>query len=228
MLFQRLLKAIISGKVKGHFSQYGEDIIIHKLFPRKNYKGLYIDIGAFHPFKFSNTAYLWAMGWKGINIDANNNSIRKFKKFRPNDLNIYGAVVDSKTSCVKSSIPIYVKNEKKINAIGTCDAELANKRDLVNSLNVPTISVNSIFEKVINQKIDFLNIDIEGLDESILTEIDFEKYKPKVICIEDYNNDLSSVLTSDITKKLYSKGYYLKARVGPSSVFVHSEHDEDS
>ena len=40
----------------------------------------------------------------------------------------------------------------------------------------------------INRKIDFLNIDIEGVDHMVLASIDFKKFKPKVILFEDNEN----------------------------------------
>ena len=56
------------------FSQYGEDILLRDLFRTELMEldsGFYVDVGAFHPFRFSNTAFLYIMGWNGLNIDAN-------------------------------------------------------------------------------------------------------------------------------------------------------------
>ena len=39
---------------KRYFSQEGEDIILQRIFERKK-QGFYVDVGAFHPFRFSNT-----------------------------------------------------------------------------------------------------------------------------------------------------------------------------
>ncbi len=82
MKFPRVLKMLGAGVFRLHFSQYGEDVILHKLFGRKFSNGFYVDIGAHHPFRQSNTAYLWMMGWRGINVDANENSIAAFNKTR--------------------------------------------------------------------------------------------------------------------------------------------------
>lgn len=220
MIIKRLLRAFLSGKAKGHFGQYGEDIIIHKLFTRKKTNGIYIDIGAYHPFYFSNTAYLWAKGWHGINVDANHNSIEHFKRARPSDKNILGSVVPSEIAKIKSTIPIYVPEKSRINAMGTCDEKLAKERNFQKKINVPTLAIKDIFDQVKEQEIDFLNIDIEGLDEVVLNDIDFYKYNPKVICVEDYSDNISDVLNSGISAKLFSVGYILKARVGSSSVFL--------
>ena len=45
-----------------------------------NQNGFYVDIGAFHPYRFSNTFYFYLRGWKGINVDATPNSMLLFEK----------------------------------------------------------------------------------------------------------------------------------------------------
>ena len=94
-MFKRTVKTVLSRNVKGHFGQWGEDILVRKLFSKNKKNGIYLDIGAYHPFKHSNTAYLWMKGWNGINIDANRNSISIFNKIRPYDINIWSAVIPS-------------------------------------------------------------------------------------------------------------------------------------
>src|SRR5690348_6482057 len=49
------------------YSQEGEDLILARLLENTP-SGLYVDIGAHHPFRFSNTRLLYERGWHGINI----------------------------------------------------------------------------------------------------------------------------------------------------------------
>ena len=51
-------------------------------------KGLYIDIGCYHPLKFSQTHKLYKMGWNGINLDISKESIELCNTFRPKDKNL--------------------------------------------------------------------------------------------------------------------------------------------
>ncbi len=51
-----------------------------------HYKGFYVDIGAHHPFRYSNTQFFYEKGWRGINIDATPGSMDRFKDFRPEDI----------------------------------------------------------------------------------------------------------------------------------------------
>lgn len=74
---------------KSSFSQTGEDIIVDYIFRSRNIQTpSYIDIGAYHPFLFSNTASFYKKGSKGINIEPNPDGIGKFYKHRPADQNL--------------------------------------------------------------------------------------------------------------------------------------------
>jgi len=47
------------------YSQKGEDIILRRILGEKEV-GFYIDIGAHHPKRFSNTYLFYKKGWRGI------------------------------------------------------------------------------------------------------------------------------------------------------------------
>ena len=91
--FFKLTAALFSGSIKGHFGQWGEDVFLRKIFPKNKNNGTYLDIGAYDPFMHSNTAYLWMKGWTGFNVDANPHTIQRFNKIRPNDKNIWTAII---------------------------------------------------------------------------------------------------------------------------------------
>src|SRR5690554_6253894 len=69
------------------YSQEGEDILLEKLFEGKN-DGFYVDVGAHHPRRFSNTYLLYRRGWRGINIDAMPGSMAEFRRLRGRDINL--------------------------------------------------------------------------------------------------------------------------------------------
>jgi hypothetical protein len=50
--------------------------------------GFYIDVGAHHPFRYSNTHMLYRRGWRGINIDPIPGAKIAFDRFRPGDINL--------------------------------------------------------------------------------------------------------------------------------------------
>ena len=87
--------AFFKGQIKTHTGQYGEDIVIKKLFDRKKSDGFYVDLGANHPFLHSNTAFFWLKGWNGINVDAKKDSISLFNNIRKKDINLNYALIST-------------------------------------------------------------------------------------------------------------------------------------
>ena len=79
------------------YSQWGEDKFITQYFKDKE-NWIYLDIGCFNPFMYSNTCLLYKKGWTGINIDINPTSIDLFNIARPNDFNICTTINDEKKS----------------------------------------------------------------------------------------------------------------------------------
>ncbi len=203
-----------------HFSQYGEDVILHKLFGSKFADGFYVDVGAHHPFRQSNTAYLWLLGWQGINVDASKASIQHFNRVRTSDLNIWSAVVDEETARNKREIALYSNLDIDLGA--TCDPDLATERGAVTSTMVPCITLKNIINDhaaKLTDKIELLNIDIEGFDQEAISTLSEWSIKPQVICIEIYEHDIRKVLSTPACRLLESFGYVLIERVGLTAIF---------
>ncbi len=76
-----------------HFHRWGR-IYFSKniLLLNKIDKGFYVDVGACHPFMYSNTALLYESGWRGINIEPNPNLMKNFHNHRPLDVNVVKAI----------------------------------------------------------------------------------------------------------------------------------------
>ena len=80
-------------------------------------------------------------------------------------------------------------------------------------------------EEVINlsgvkKHIDFINIDVEGSDYKILSQININKIKPKLISIETHNVDGSeSENFKYINDYLSKNSYTIFNRVGPTTLF---------
>ena len=78
---------------KKTYSMYCEDLIVKKYFEEK-FNGFYVDLGCYHPVQHNNTMLLYQRGWRGINVDINEFSIKLFNFCRPDDLNLNLAVSD--------------------------------------------------------------------------------------------------------------------------------------
>lgn len=216
-----------TGGVKVHTGQWAEDVLIRKIVGHI-IKGRYLDLGAYHPFIHSNTAGLWLKGWSGVNVDANPNSIRLFEQTRSEDINIWAAVLPANqiddNRKIMLSIPDTQDNKQGISAKGSCQKDIIETREMTKKIEVPALSVAEIIEKSNIDRVDYLNVDIEGLDEAILKEFDFKLYRPLVISVEDYARNIHEIVASEITQHMLKNDYELVARAGPTSIFGRSNH----
>jgi len=149
------LSALLKGQLKGHTGQWAEDTIVRKLFLRSKKQGVYVDLGAYHPFIHSNTAYLYLKGWKGINVDANKHSIPLFDKARPNDINLNLALIPSNQYGNNSqTVELYLPNEGSdetgrngIAATASLNSSIASERNLKRTEKVNAIDIYTLFQK---------------------------------------------------------------------------------
>ena len=163
---------------KKSYSQFSEDIVIKEIFG--NFVGKYVDIGCFHPIKYSNTALLHKNGWTGTNIDLNQKSIDLFNACRPNDLNLVACLSDR-----IEIIDVYMNSEfSALNSI-----YLENFENFgIKNYKIKKVETK-LFKDLVQDNFDYLNIDCEGSDYKILKSINLKHYTPKVINIEVHQKD---------------------------------------
>lgn len=180
-------------------SQLGEEIGIKHWYAchKPGFRGTYVDVGAFHPFSASNTRWAYEQGWKGINIDASDKSIALFNIFRPNDINVNCGVSDE-----EGELTYYVYDGG--NSTFCNEGEGYREKKVV-----PVKTLNSILEEHHIEKIDFLDIDVEGFDEKVVMSFDWKKYSPTCVLIELlHSGGIENIIyNSNIHKKMKEEGY---------------------
>lgn len=199
------------------FSQEGEDIVLKCLFQDKEF-GFYVDVGAHHPKRFSNTYFFYKQGWSGINIEACPGSCKIFDRLRPRDINLELAISDK-----KESLKYYIFNEPALN---TFDHDLAIQRNvgkykLLSTQNIFTKTLGEVLDIYLptNQKIDFFTIDVEGFDLKVLKSNNWQKYRPEVLVCESRISEIVDIRNDDIFCFLDSQGYALKSKILNSLIF---------
>ena len=195
------------------YSQEGEDLILNRLFEGGQEKstGFYIDIGAHHPFRFSNTYFFYRKGWSGINMDATPGSMKLFNKFRPRDINLEVAIFDEMLT-----LPYHIFREPALNTFSKelAVSYIAHGEILDKEILIPTFPLSQILEDHIapSQAIDFMNIDVEGHDFQALKSNNWQKYQPKFLLIESLGVDLADILKSQLVTYLEDKNYQFIAK----------------
>ncbi|MBD2752565.1 FkbM family methyltransferase [Spirosoma validum] len=188
------------------FSQEGEDQILSQYFYGID-KGFFLDIGAYHPIKYSNTYKFYLKGWRGINIDAMPGSMIAFNKIRPEDINVETGVAEN-----ESDLPYYIFEQTGINTFSEKFAvEMEDKGYVVSQKKVTrTRTMKAILGEFLppNQVIDFLSLDVEGFELDVLNSNDWTRYRPRIIVVESLQLKSQNVLDAylhEVNYKLIAK-----------------------
>ena len=151
-------------------------------------KGFFVDIGAYDPYYISNTMRFYRRGWRGINVEPNRESWKRFVTFRPRDINLNVGI-----GVKKGSLLYYSIDPPTLSTFQEDQAEGYIKRGftLLEKTKVPVVPLKNILKKYVNKVIvDFISIDVEGMEMDVLKSNDWRAFRPKYICIEscDYSN----------------------------------------
>ena len=201
------------------YSQEGEDLVLGRIFEFQK-KGYFVDVGALHPKRFSNTFRFYRLGWRGINIDAMPGSMTLFQEIRPEDINLEVPVSDK-----EEALDYYVFNELALNTFSKEMAEERSQKEVYNIEKVVKIQMRTL-ANILDQhlpkgtSIDFLTIDAEGLDFQVLKSNNWEKYRPKVVLIES-ELDVKGMTGSEMDLYLEALDYELYAKTVKTYFYKH-------
>lgn len=198
------------------YAQEGEDLILHRIFEGQR-RGFYVDVGAHHPQRFSNTYLFYLMGWSGLNIDAMPGSMAAFRRVRPRDINLEFAV-----GAAGPPQTYYVFNDRALNTIDPEHARSyeAHGYKIVARLQVITRPLGELLDEYLpeGQRIDVLSVDVEGLDLEVLRSNDWERFQPLYILVETLHQELEAAAASPAAQYLRGLGYSLCAKT-PNTAF---------
>ena len=204
----KIQKIYKNKKPNNHFAEFAEDVMVSRIFKNLK-KGFYVDVGAYHPFKGSLTFNLYNKGWKGMNLDLSKTSIDLFNIARPKDININAAISDfNGDTFYYENSPINQQNS------------LFNEGRDQKKIKIKSYELSKLLNFKQIDKVDFINIDTEGNELNVLKGIDFNKYKPVLITIEDNSFDLENKNKKEKISFLNEKGYKLINIVGVTMFFV--------
>ncbi len=217
-MFKQLIKKLLFGysEYMPSFSIGAEDLVLMHIFQDVQ-QGFYLDIGAFHPEKHSNTFLLHKYGWVGINVDAMPGVIDLFKKARPNDVNLEIGIADK-----VGTLDFYISQNNTL--FNSFDASF--QQDLVSQdvkkITVATKPLSLILDENLpaNRRIDLLSIDVEGFELKVLQSNQWDKYRPRIILIEDFTTFIDELPENECVKFLQQQGYRVLHKIPNGIVFT--------
>lgn len=204
-----------------HFGQFAEDAFIVNFFNQRR-DGFYVDVGCHHPTRLSNTYLLHRVfGWRGVNIDANEQSIKQFNRARPDDINIVAAISD-----VEEEHSFFTF---KSAAVNTLDPKMAEKQRssfaFSEEKSVVARRLDSILSEVLSEgeQVDYLNVDCEGFDVRVLQSNDWTRWRPALVSVELHDFNIIEPMSHPAVAYLHSVGYALRSFQWVTGLFARRE-----
>ena len=204
---------------ESYLSQAGQDKVIKETFFNKKRNGFFIEIGAYDGITGSNCYHFEKyLNWDGIAIEPSSIQFEKLKKNRK--CKLFNDAISDEVKEVEFTEVIEgltqmsgINNnffENNMNIISN------NRSSKTKSFNIKTITFDQIVSK--NTDIDYLSIDIEGLEMAVLNSIKFDDYHIKVVSIEN------NIPESQNFKNFFDdKNFIYFDRVGKDEIFYNSK-----
>lgn len=207
------------------YAQEGEDLVLARIMSSlpagKDVSGFYVDIGAHHPVRFSNTYYFYRRGWRGINVDPMPGTATLFRRMRPKDI-----TVECGIGAQAKSMTYYVFNESALNTFSEIEAQKKNQSSyrILRTTQIPVVTLEQMLDEHLptGMSIDFMSIDTEGLDQEVVSSNDWSRYRPRVLLIEILNTGIEESIHHPTAQLLRQHGYRVLAKTFNTFFFIAS------
>jgi FkbM family methyltransferase len=216
------IKSLFLKNARMSYAQCGEDLIVQFIFNAfRIARPSYLDLGAHHPRHMSNTFLLYKQRSYGVCVEPDPVLFGRIKRQRPRDICLNAGVGVS----VEDKADFYVMTNKALNTFSKQDAERYQSyghQRIEKIIQIPLLPVNQIISQHFASTPQFISIDVEGLELTILKSLDFDRFRPIVLCVETltYTEDRTERKLTEVIDFVCSQGYFIYADTYINSIFV--------
>jgi FkbM family methyltransferase len=146
--------------------------------------GFFVEVGANHPFKGSQTWHLERRGWCGVLVEPLPEYAGKLCEART--ATVFAAACSSPENAGRV-LPFYADG-----ALSGLDRARLASWAKPNVISVPVWTLDQLLEEAgAPRPIDFLSVDVEGHEIEVLRGFDFARWAPRFILLEDHVANLN-------------------------------------
>lgn len=221
-----ILKIIPRWRFMNTYSQAGEDVIAWYFFTTQGIQNpTYLDIGTNNPIYGNNTFLFYKRGSKGVCIEADPSLFPDIKAARSKDICINAGV----TFDARTNADFYIFDEPAHNTLSKEEAEYRNtisRYKIKKVINIPLVNINTLIKDNFKQAPNFISIDVEGVDFDILKTLDFNAYRPDMLCVETvtFSLDNKEEKMQDIINFMKTQDYIVYADSHINTLFVDKKY----
>lgn len=211
VLFSSLMRLLLGRSLKYSFAHQGEDRVLEGLLkPRIQEPGFYVEVGCNHPKFFSNTYGLYRKGWRGVCIDANPSHIKHFAWCRPKDKAVCALVSEHRELQAFYLLQNDVLSTSKQEFL----EEYRQEGLAIKEISMQGRTLTEILEGAGAPPVfDLLAVDAEEQDLEVLRSLDWGRYRPEWVMVEDETYSIGMEHGNPICQWMEGKGYRLEGFV---------------
>lgn len=195
----------------------GVDLLLRLLL--KDVKsGVYLDVGANHPVRYSNTYGFYQDGWRGVAVDGNADFAPLWREVRPRDAFVCALVAEEVKDITFDVFP-----DPTMSTIDPETSQRYSARFDKSSIRTETRRTTTLLDlcNIHNlREIHLLSIDIEGVELSALQGMNLKFYTPGVICVEIKNISIYDFDRNATVQYLHNFGYRMISKTPLDAIFV--------
>jgi FkbM family methyltransferase len=210
------------------YAQQGEDLILENIFafldiPRPTY----IDIGAHDPILGNNTYVFHRNGGRGVLVEPNPVLTPRLRKARPEDV-VLEIGIGAKSGDEEANYYI-IGGDGQLNTFSEDQVQrlkAENGNDVVKEvIKRKLVNINKVLaEHFPSGAPDLFSTDTEGYDLTILRSLDFDRFRPKVFCVETL---AGLEVNQSILDHVQSKDYEVRGGSFVNTIFVDGRYVRD-
>lgn len=144
--------------------------------------GVFLEIGANDGFRQSNTYYLERFrGWRGVLVEPMPKLFAQCQRIRPKSQCFNRACVATEATSSATMVDMDLMSL----TLGQQDAAEEGRRlSGGHEITVKATTLSAILDEAGEPNIDFMSVDVEGAELSVLRGLDLDRHTPKFLLIE--------------------------------------------
>jgi FkbM family methyltransferase len=209
---------VTTGEPDSH-AQFAEDRILAEIF-RDRVDGCCVEVGANDGVTGSASYMFEKKGWQCLLVEPIPALAQEIRKHRA------CTVVNCAASSRAGEATFFVA--ESVEAVSTLDLT-PDRRELIRrvggtirEITVRTATLDSLLEEVGFTELEFVTIDVEGHELSVLEGFDLERYRPRVVILEDNSIDGNA----SVSRHMADHGYVHFRRTGVNEWYAHESDAE--
>ncbi len=198
-----------------YYSQFGQDKAVREEFFPCLREGVFVDVGAGDGVVDSNTLHFEEEGWKGLLVEADPATFERLVAARRSPAENV-ACADYHGTLPFRVMPVQGWSGLTgfLRELEPDELERLRESGESHTIMVPCLPLQDLLDRHGIERVDFLSLDVEGAELSVLRSIDWERTVIRVITVEANRSDLT------LTRFLLERGFCLWGLVGPDELYV--------